>query len=122
MIPKVGDIVRLNPAGMGKLKGVTGWDWGGRSKCVKQIILSADDPDYLSICLDDGKSVGIYKPDGRFYRNPKGSPPLFLAREPEPRNNDGRKTCFWCCTVEGDPIPTEKRGMGAYDVCPNCKR
>ena len=29
-----------------------------------------------------------------------------------PKNNDGRKTCFWCQS------PTEKRGcMKEYDVC-----
>lgn len=31
-----------------------------------------------------------------------------------PRNNDGRDTCYWC------NVPTQKRGNGAYDVCPKC--
>jgi hypothetical protein len=34
----------------------------------------------------------------------------------EPRNNDGRSICYWC------NIQTQKRGNGAYDVCPNCGR
>jgi hypothetical protein len=35
----------------------------------------------------------------------------------EPRNNDGRALCWWCSGV-----PTEKRGGGAYDLCPDCGR
>ena len=35
----------------------------------------------------------------------------------EPRNNDGRSECFWCPGVR-----TEKRGGGAYDLCPKCGR
>lgn len=34
----------------------------------------------------------------------------------EPRNNDGRTTCYWC------GMRTEKRGMGLYDLCPKCQR
>ena len=34
-----------------------------------------------------------------------------------PRNNDGRSECFWCPGVQ-----TEKRGGGAYDLCPKCGR
>jgi hypothetical protein len=34
-----------------------------------------------------------------------------------PRNNDGRSECFWCSGVK-----TQKRGGGAYDVCPKCQR
>jgi hypothetical protein len=33
-----------------------------------------------------------------------------------PKNNDGRENCFWCL------IPTQKRGNGAYDICPKCGR
>lgn len=32
----------------------------------------------------------------------------------EPRNNDGRDFCYWC------NIKTQKRGDGAYDICPKC--
>lgn len=32
----------------------------------------------------------------------------------EPKNNDGRITCFWC------NISTQKRGNGVYDICPKC--
>jgi len=38
------------------------------------------------------------------------------AAVPEPKNNDGRLSCFWCS------IPTAKRGGGMYDVCPRCGR
>lgn len=33
-----------------------------------------------------------------------------------PRNNDGLSMCYWC------NVPTQKRGGGAYDVCPKCER
>jgi hypothetical protein len=36
--------------------------------------------------------------------------------EKQPRNNDNRKTCFWCSA------PTRKAGGGAYDVCTICGR
>jgi len=36
--------------------------------------------------------------------------------EPEPANNDGRTSCFWCGS------PTRKFGMGFGDVCTKCGR
>ena len=37
-----------------------------------------------------------------------------IAPNSGPRNNDGRGRCFWC------DVPTQKRGGGAYDICPTC--
>lgn len=36
---------------------------------------------------------------------------------PDPKNNDGRRICWWC-----PGVPTEKRGGGAYDLCLECGR
>jgi len=40
-----------------------------------------------------------------------------VASQNEPKNNDGRAACFWCPKTN-----TQKRGNGAYDVCPKCGR
>ena len=66
--------------------------------------------------------------DPRWYRQMDGGYPPHMFRavpapdncprvsSAEPRNNDGRESCFWCS------VPTAKRGGGAYDVCPKCGR
>jgi len=37
-------------------------------------------------------------------------------REPEPRNNDGRRHCWWCWSWT-----ERKEGFtGMYDICPKC--
>jgi len=42
---------------------------------------------------------------------------------PEPKNNDGRPTCFWCVDADGSKTtPTRKAGGGAYDICTKCGR
>jgi len=127
MIPKVGDIVRLNPAGSGHEDMGGRWaNWGGEDLEVAEIEPSSLEADFIEVAVwvgvEGSRSLigfGIRLPEGRFHALPPGSPPLFLSTKPdgpEPRNNDGREECFWCC------IPTEKRGDDRYDVCPNCGR
>jgi len=60
---------------------------------------------------------GIH-PDRRAYKVVSIANVALLPDEPEPENNDGRKTCFWC---EG---PTKKvQGFrNNYDFCRSCKR
>lgn len=47
--------------------------------------------------------------------------PFNETKGPEPKNNDGRLTCFWCTDIK-----TEKRGafecFQGYDICPKCEQ
>lgn len=116
MIPKAGDLVRLNPAGCNENMKYETYVWEGTRR-VEKIVPYKNDPDYLSIYLNEGGSFGIKLPEGRHYTNPKDSAPFFLIEgtEAEPRNNDGRAVCYWCPDTK-----TQKRGGGMYDVCPKC--
>jgi hypothetical protein len=136
MIPKVGDLVRMNPeylqkasAQLDPLHPVYGLlmdihVWGMGILRVSEVIQSAITPGYVSVYFEGTwHSVGIWESDGRFYASPVGSPPLLLLTSdgipsrPEPHNNDGRGECFWC-----PGIKTDKHGGGLYDVCPKCGR
>ena len=60
---------------------------------------SADDDGFITVY-----PVHNHVPDGYHNRQP-------------PKNNDGRKRCYWC------DQPTKKRGLwGEYDICPECQK
>ena len=128
MIPKVGDLVRLNPAGCGN-KNMSGRveDYGGKDLRVIRVTEMDDGwSTHIDVCVegdcDDLTNFIVYSSDGRYMRELKGAAPLFVlvgdgvASDPGPRNNDGRGSCFWC------KVPTVKRGGGMYDICPKCGR
>jgi len=62
---------------------------------------------YITCCDHQVGRLPLVEIDWETNSKPLGS---------EPRNNDGRESCFWCS------IPTAKRGGGMYDVCPKCGR
>ena len=124
MFPKVGDLVKLNPEGSRHpcIQGrVMAFSSGPR--CVGNV-QDMEDGDFV-VCFADATIVidFIVSSDGAYFREPAGSPSLFLlasshdqVSRAEPRNNDGRVECFWC------HVPTGKRGGGTYDICPKCGR
>lgn len=121
MVPKVGDLVILNPA-LSEHPIL-------QSRIVafgpnpRPVVYLFRDEDGGNVTVDFGWGLEfIVHSDGSYFREIAGSPSLFLLASsdrtslPEPRNNDGRRECFWC------HISTAKRGGGMYDVCPKCGR
>lgn len=55
----------------------------------------------------------------RFSRE-MGKPALLVlqGKRTEPRNNDGRATCWWC----GAPTKRVPGVIDVYDICTKCKR
>jgi hypothetical protein len=131
MVPRVGDTVRINPDG-GRHHNACGRKqvMGDRKGIVTNVAPPDMDGDcHVTLEFADGTSMAVFISffDGRFWKDPRGSAPFFLIEGvvpagPEPRNNDGRETCWWCGRNDGKVVHTQKRGGGAYDVCPNCQR
>jgi len=120
MVPKAGDLVRLNPEGSGHPMMASLKEFlGTLSWIVDKVTPQPAQPGYVSVRFKGtDRSVGIWVEDGRFYASAPGTPCLFLSVSSagsEPRNNDGRQECFWCAGIK-----TQKRGGGLYDVCPKC--
>lgn len=68
----------------------------------------------MSFPLDDDDTLEmVFGPDGEFQIVPKSGKRVAPVSAPKaPRNNDGRRSCWWCGS------PTRKAGaMGEYDVC-----
>jgi hypothetical protein len=83
MIPKVGDLVRLNPAGCGHENMSGRFDeFGGKDLRVTDIS-SADNCVHVDISVESDPyhlpmGFFIVSDDGRYFREPKGTAPLFM--------------------------------------------
>ena len=124
MIPKVGDLVKINHELLDKYPDRTDclryFFYKGALKVetiVERNYSISVDFNYDSMCFNFG-SIEIIKPNGNFWSLEDNTPPVFLLISEiilAPQNNDGRTECFWC-----PGIKTQKRGGGTYDICPLC--
>jgi len=96
-----------------------GWKWGVGLGLRHTQWKPWTDNRYLYLC-DNGYLIYSKHPPNYVFGSLRGYPLYSLADpgtpSPEPANNDGRPTCFWCGGVT-------RRILGfsaSYDVCPKC--
>lgn len=113
----IGDIVEENIACIGEVYEIVDIQSSFRA--------GVSDPPITAEQLNlDGTRNGIrvkFEPHELIMVEPVNEPTLdmYIEKGPEPRNNDGRKRCYWC---RGKVKRSQGFHLDWYDVCTQCGR